>query len=308
MKVNKGILLLLISMLLFMQFSLTGCNRAHDGDKIVFITQKINNGEYFDNISKAFEKVLTKEGYSYEYTGPEDWGANFQGEVLKDVVKNKPKAIILAPVVGDELYEAIREANKADIPIILIDTDLNRELLEAARVSVATFVGIDNYEGGKLVADKVAETLEKGSKVAIVGGGIETPTGEQRCTGFKDEISSKGMDVVGRFTTNWSEEEAYERGKLFFTAYPDIKAVFAANSSILKGLVKAADEKNISIYGATFECDAITNEYKEKGILLCTYDQNIDGIAETVSDVIKKIISGEKIDKVTISEGKLYSY
>lgn len=307
MKVNKGISLLLMTMLLCMQFFLVGCGSVGGEKKIVFITQKINNGEHFDNISKAFEKTLTKEGYSYEYTGPEEWGADLQAEVIIDVLKSKPEAIIIAPVVGDELYEAIREANKAGVPVILIDTDLNRELLEAARVKVDTFVGIDNYEGGKLVADKVSETLEKGSKVAIVGGGVETPTGEERCRGFKDEITAKGMEVVGRFTTNWSEEEGYERGKVFLTAHPDIKMVFAANSSILKGIVRAAEEKNISIQGATFERDAITDEYKDKGILLCTYDQNIEGLAEKVSEVIKKIKSGEKLENVTVSEGKLYS-
>lgn len=306
-KAKKGISLVLMSLLLCMQFLLVGCGSASSGKKIVFITQRLNNGEYFENISKAFEKTITKEGYAYEFTGPQDWDAKFQGDVLKEVVKSKPAAIILAPVVGDELYEAIREANEAGVPIILIDTDLDRELLEAARVKVDTFVGIDNYEGGKLVADKVSETLEKGSKVAIVGGGVETPTGEERCRGFKDEITAKGMEVVGRFTTNWSEEEGYERGKVFLTAHPDIKMVFAANSSILKGIVRAAEEKNISIQGATFERDAITDEYKDKGILLCTYDQNIEGLAEKVSEVIKKIKSGEKLENVTVSEGKLYS-
>lgn len=45
----------------------------------------------------------------------------------------------------------------------------------------------------------------------------------------------------------------------------------------------------------------------KKGILLCTYDQNIEGLAETVGEVVKKIANGEKLEPVTVSEGKLLS-
>ncbi|MBE6050784.1 MAG: sugar ABC transporter substrate-binding protein [Clostridium sp.] len=306
MKLNRFISLLLISILVVMMSFFVGCSKEGNSKKIIFVMQQKENGDFFNSLNDNLEKTLTESGYSYENLCPEQWGANYQSKVIEEAIESKPEAILLAPVIGNQLYGAIEKANKANIPIILLDTNLDRELLAAARISVSTFIGIDNYKGGKMVADKVSEGLEKGSKVAIVGGGVTAFNGEERCKGFEDEIKSKGMNVVGKTTTDWSDTEGYQRGKLILTVNPDVKLVFTANSSILKGFMKAANELGItSIKGATFEKDSITDEYMKNGILLCTYDQNIKGISKTVYDVIKKIESGEKLEEVTNSEGIL---
>lgn len=74
-------------------------------------------------------------------------------------------------------------------------------------------------------------------------------------------------------------------------------------SKLTESLNKYVKEKPKAIILAP----VVGDEFMEKGILLCTYDQNIEGLAETVGEVVKKIANGEKLEPVTVSEGKLLS-
>ena len=74
-------------------------------------------------------------------------------------------------------------------------------------------------------------------------------------------------------------------------------------SKLAESLNKYVKEKPKAIILAP----VVGDEFMEKGILLCTYDQNIEGLAETVGEVVKKIANGEKLEPVTVSEGKLLS-
>ncbi len=120
-------------------------------------------------------------------------------------------------------------------------------------------------------------------------------------------MKDKGMDVAARITceSGSDSEEAYENTKLLLTAYPDIKVFFAANSPIYKGMEKALLEYNVSAVTGTFDCDdEILNSIKE-GRLTCTLDQNSEGVAEGVIEVINSLMKGEKVNDITITDGKM---
>ncbi len=304
MKVNK-----LISLSLTVIFSLiflAGCKSGANAKKIVFIAQ-MSTGDYWMSLSDSLEKQAIQQGYDYEFTGPEEWDIKEQAEVIEKTVDEKPDAIILAPIGDSDLFAAIKKANDADIPIILIDNDINRELLESYGAHVSTYVGIDNHDGGAKVADELLSKVSKDDKVAVLYGNVNSINCENRCDGFYDGMKDKGMDVAARITceSGSDSEEAYENTKLLLTAYPDIKVFFAANSPIYKGMEKALLEYNVSAVTGTFDCDdEILNSIKE-GRLTCTLDQNSEGVAEGVIEVINSLMKGEKVNDITITDGKM---
>lgn len=304
MKINKYISVLLI--VVFSTFLFAGCKSSSE-KKVIFIPQMLNGGEYWDNISSNLQNEIESLGYEYELMGADEWSAQKQCEVIKEAVNMNVTAIVLAPVGTSDLFPAFKEANKAGVPIILIDTDIDRNLLASADTAVATFVGASNYEGGKMVADRLAQELESGSKVAILSGGVDSANGESRCQGFNDEISAKGMNVVANLTSGWSEEEGYANAKLLLKAYPDLKAVFAVNSTVYKGVEKASEEYGIPVYGGVFDCDDDALKSIEEGKLICIFDQNSEGMAKSVAEVVNKLASGETVESVTTSEGKMIS-
>lgn len=304
MKINRVVSLLVVSMLLL---SLAGCSKSEGSSKKVVFIAQMSTGDYWVNLSNSFKKEAEKKGYSYKFTGPEKWDINQQAEVIKKVVKEeKPDAIILAPIGDSELFPAIKEANDSDIPIILVDNDMNRELLSSYGAHVTTYVGINNYNGGVKVADQLLSKVSKGDKAAILYGDVSSINCEDRCDGFYDEVEKNGVDVVDTVSyKNGSDKEAYENTKLLLTAYPDIKVFFAANSSIYKGMEQAINEYNKSVIAGTFDSDDDILKSIESGKLTCTFDQNSEGVAKGTIKVIDDLVKGEKVKDVTTIEGKM---
>lgn len=226
----------IVLMILFTSITLSSCGINKGSKTIIFIPKALECGEYWENINNNIKKASEDAGYNFKRMGSKEWDATKQAEVIKEAVKEKPCAIVLGPVDDAPLFEAIKEANKSNIPIILVDSDIDRELLESDDAYVTTFVGASNYDGGVQVADKIAEKLSSGDKVAILSNGADGANAEERCAGFRHEISKKGMNVVAEAATNWSIEMGYEKAKLLFDAYPDLKAVFAVNGPVYDGM------------------------------------------------------------------------
>lgn len=299
----KRLISFLIMIILCSSFFI-GCN-IKKNKNVIFVPQMIDDGGYWSNISESLQKKIEQRGYEYKMMGSEEWDSKKQAESLMEAVNEKPGAIVLAPIGDTDLFQAIKEANKKDIPIILIDSDIDRDLLESYEINVTTYVGPSNYDGGSIVAEKLSENLEKGSKVAIIGGRVDSENGESRCSGFKDTIIKNGMNVVVELSTDWSDWEAYANTKLILQVNPDIEAIFAVNNNVCKGVNQAVEELNMSVITATFDSDDDILKGIEQGTVICTFDQNNEGMAESVAEVVNKLYDGKKADSITISEGKL---
>lgn len=302
MRTNKIISLVLF--IILATFMLMGCKTTSQ-KTVVFVSQMLEQGKYWDDINNTLKSEVEKQGYIYKREGAEEWGADKQAKIVETAISEKADAIIIAPVGTVELFPVIKKANDANIPIILIDSDIDRELLSSYGVKVTTFVGINNYYGGEQVGNMISEKLPKGSKVAILAGDADSVNGEIRCDGFKDAAIKNGMNVVAKLSTDWSVEEGYESAKLMLQSYPDLKAIFAVNNAVYKGGKQAAEEYGLEILAGTFDCEEDTLKNISDGDLLCTFDQNIEEIAKSVAEVINKSFSGDTVDDITNSEGKL---
>lgn len=303
MKYRKvmSIFIILVSFI----FIFAGCKSKKSEKTIIFVPQMANDNGYWDGISENIEKKAKEAGYEYKVMGPEEWNLKEQVEVLDKAIDEKPSAIVLAPIGSTDLFPDIKKANELNIPVILIDNNIDRKLLDSDECKVATYVGISNYDGGVQIADKLAEKLSSGDKVAILRGEASSKNGEDRCDGFYDEIEKKGMSVVAEIPTQGSKTDAYSKAKLLLEAYPDLNGVFAVNKDIFIGFEKAASEKNIEVIAGTFDCDDNTKKLLQDGKLLCTFDQNSEGMSTKVIEVIDKLINGEKVEEVSNSEGKI---
>ena len=62
---------------------------------------------------------------------------------------------------------------------------------------IATFIGSDNYEGGKLAGEFIAKKLGGKGKVAVLEGIPGHETGDSRLKGFREAIkATPGIEVV----------------------------------------------------------------------------------------------------------------
>lgn len=293
-KIKKLYICMLILNLAAIIFS--GC--SNNSNKTIGFIPK-GDSTYWATTKDNIDKTASKDGFQVIAKAPKsESDYKNQKEIMQDMIKNKVGAILLAPCSVTELIPDIKEANNKGIPVVLIDTDVDRDLLAIEKAKVETFVGTDNYTGGKLIGERTVKKTEGKGNVAILGGIVGQTNGEARCKGFEDAVKSAGMNVVASVATNWTKEDGYTKAKTLLLAYPDIKSIFAANDDIAHGVLEAIKELDRKVLIETFDTSDETINNINDGEIDATVSQHPEIMAENSVEAVKSIISGNKVDSL----------
>ncbi len=95
----------------------------------------------------------------------------------------------------------------------------------AAGVKLGTFVGSDNYEGGRLAGQYLVQSTGGQAKVAILEGIPGHETGDSRLRGFRDAVAgSPGITIVASQPANWERDQGFTVFQNMLQAHADIDA------------------------------------------------------------------------------------
>jgi ribose/xylose/arabinose/galactoside ABC-type transport system permease subunit/ABC-type sugar transport system substrate-binding protein len=163
-----------------------------------------------------------------------------QYQIIENLIQQDVDAILLAPSGSKELVPAIRKANDAGIPVLLIDTRIDEAAADAVGAQVLTYIGSDNFEGGAVAGRYLAAALGGSGNVAVLEGISGHETADQRRLGFLQAIQGHpGIRVVASQTANWERALAYDVAENILQAHPDLDAIFAANDEMALGALEA---------------------------------------------------------------------
>ncbi len=220
-----------------------------------------------------------------------------QMQIVENLVIKKVDAILLVPSGSKEIVSAVKKAQDADIPVIIIDTKLNPESAAAAGLKPATFIGSDNYMGGQIAAQYVIDKLQGKGNVAVIEGISGHETSDARCGGFIDEINKTAINIVSSQTAQWERNKGFDVFQNMLTAHPEIEAVFAANDLMALGAVEAIDQAgktgDIMVIGFDAQDDAI--KAIKEGTMVGTVAQYPSEMGRIAVESALKLLAGETI-------------
>jgi len=187
-----------------------------------------------------------------------------QYQIIENLIQQGVDAILLAPSGSKELVPAIRKANDAGIPVLLLDTRIDEAAARSVDARVLTYIGSDNFEGGAVAGRYLAAKLGGEGAVAVIEGISGHETADQRRLGFLEGIAAfPGIRVVASQTANWERALAYDVAENLMQAHPELDAIFAANDEMALGALEAADAahrlEQMSIIGFDAIPDALDN-------------------------------------------------
>ncbi len=187
-----------------------------------------------------------------------------QYQIIENLIQQGVDAILLAPSGSKELVPAIRKANDAGIPLLLIDTRIDEAAAKSVGAEVVTYIGSDNFEGGAVAGRYLAAALGGDGRVAILEGISGHETADQRRLGFLSGIEdSPGIRVVASQTANWERALAYDVAENLLQAHTELDAVFAANDEMALGALEAISAAGrldeVSVIGFDAIPDALSN-------------------------------------------------
>src|SRR5207247_4887629 len=131
------------------------------------------------------------------------------------------------------------KARDAKVPIIVVDTRLDAKAAADAGVRAETFVGSDNYEGGKLAGDYLIKATAGKARVGILEGIPGHETGDSRLRGFRDAVKgSAGVAIVASQPANWERDQGFNVFQNMLRAHSDIDSVFACRDLLAPGPIE----------------------------------------------------------------------
>lgn len=214
------------------------------GDKklqIAFIPKTLNN-PFFITMEEGAKAAADKAGVELIVQAAErEIDVEKQMQIMENMITKKVDAIMISPSGSKEIVPAIKKANDAGIPVLILDTKVDKAAADAEGAKTATFIGSDNYNGGQIAADYMIEKLGGKGEIAVIEGIAGHETSDARVGGFKDRIKEKAPDIkiAASQTAQWERDKGFDVFQNMLTANPNIKGVFAASDLMALGAVEA---------------------------------------------------------------------
>ncbi|MDA0346665.1 MAG: sugar ABC transporter substrate-binding protein [Verrucomicrobia bacterium] len=280
------------------------CNRGKqddDGKPTVALVLKTLNNPYFIDMEKGAQEAADRLGINLIVQAADrELDVERQMQICENLIQRKVDALCVTPSGTREIIPAIVKANASGIPVIIVDTQADLEALAQAGGKTASFIGSDNYEGGKIAGVFLAGQLKGKGKVAILEGIPGHETADSRRKGFLEAIAaSPGIEVVTSQPANWERDQGFNVFQNMLQAHSDITGLFAASDLMALGAMEAiaAAGKTGQITIVGFDALDEAKEAIEKGTMAGTIAQHPDEMGKAAIENAYKILQGESIEK-----------
>jgi len=209
---------------------------------------------------------------------------------VEDLIQQKVDVILLSPWDPDPGGSCVEAANKANIPVIVLDVGVNSGKIE-------TFIVSDNLKGGELAGEFIAQKLGGKGKVAHIQCQLGYKIPALRGEGFTNVMKKYGIEIVAKQPADSQRSLGMKVMEDFIQAHPDLNAVFCENDEMALGAleaVKAAGlQDKIIVVGFDAIPDALCSI--KNGELAATVAQKPYEIGKMGVDAALKVLKGEKL-------------
>jgi ribose transport system substrate-binding protein len=250
---KKNYLLLLIA-----GITLLNCQRGNKSDlegPTIAIIMKTMNNPFFIDMQAGAEEAAKKLSVTLIVQGADrEVDVEKQMQIMENLIQRKVDAICVAPSGSRELIPAILKANRAGIPVLSIDTRVDSAALAEVGGKIITYIGSDNFQGGKIAGEFLRKKLNNDGKIAILEGIPGHETGDARLKGFHSAlIDVPGIEIVASQTANWERDQGFNVFQNILQSHPEVEALFACNDLMALGAVEAiaaaGKTSNITVVG-----------------------------------------------------------
>src|SRR2546430_13714240 len=231
-----------------------------------------------------------------------------QMQIVENLIQAKVAALCVTPSGSREIVPAIDKANRAGIPVVIVDTRVDEKALKESHGQIAAFIGSDNYEGGKVAGEFLAKRLGGKGKVAVLEGIPGHETGDSRLRGFREAIkATPEIQIVASQTANWERDQGFNVFQNILQSHPDVQAVFACSDLMALGALEAiaAAKKTGQIIVIGFDA----SDEARKAVLAGTMDATVAQSPATMGAMAVEnayhLIKGEKVKEEMVVPIKL---
>jgi ribose transport system substrate-binding protein len=283
---------------------LLSCNRGaatggtSDRPTVALVLKTLNH-PFFVDMRRGAQEAADRLGVHLQVQAAErEIDVDKQMQIVENLLQTGIKVLCITPSGSREIVSALVKARDAKVPIIVVDTRLDAKAASDAGVQPQTFIGSDNYEGGKL-AGEYAVTITGGkARVGILEGIPGHETGDSRLRGFRDAVkNAAGVAIVASQPANWERDQGFNVFQNMLQAHPDIDTVFAASDLMALGAIEAIAAAGKTGRIRVIGFDALDDAKKaiEAGTMEASVAQFPYEMGKAAVESAVRVLNGEKL-------------
>ena len=211
---------------------------------------------YWLTEGKVAAAEAQKLGY-HAIVGASKGDTNTESNLIDTAITNRSVAIILDPANASGSVGAVKKAIAANIPVILVNAEINQEGLAKAQLVS------NNAQGAALGAQQwVKDVGEKGNYAELLGSPSDN-NAATRSNGYETVLSQyDGLHKVAAQVANWDRTQGHDKMQNMLQAHPDIIGVISGNDEMALGAIAALKEagklSSIKVGGFDGSPDAVS--------------------------------------------------
>ncbi|MBU6399921.1 MAG: substrate-binding domain-containing protein [Verrucomicrobia bacterium] len=158
-----------------------------------------------------------------------------QIQVVENFMTRQVSGIVLAPLDEQALVRPVANAVQAGVPVVIIDSDLKSD-------KYVSFVATDNYKGGELAGQRLAELLGDKGNVILLRYAVGSASTELREAGFLNTLKKyPGIKIISSDVyAGATRETAYQASQNLLNRFGrEVDGIFAPNEPASIAMTKA---------------------------------------------------------------------
>jgi ribose transport system substrate-binding protein len=280
-----------------------GCNRGGStgtggAPKVAFVMKTLNH-PFFLDMQRGAQEAASREGVQLVVQAAErEIDVEKQMQIIENLLQTSPRALIVTPSGSREIASAIVKANRGGVPVVVVDTRVDPKAAADNNLKIASFIGSDNYEGGRLAGEFLAKITGGKARVAVLEGIPGHETGDSRLRGFRDALKQHaGMTIVASQPANWERDLGFTVFQNMLQAHADIDALFACSDLMALGAVEAiaAAGRTNSIRVVGFDALEDARKMIDAGRMDASVAQSPRDMGRIAVESAAKVLRGETV-------------
>lgn len=267
----------------------------------VAVIPKGTTHEFWKSVHAGARKAAQEFNVEVIWKGPlKEDDREGQISVVESFVTRQVDGIVLAPLDDTALRPAVREAKRAEIPVVIFDSDLKGG-------DYISFVATDNYKGGQLAAEEMARLLGGKGRVAVLRYQEGSASTMNREKGFLDTLKKyPGIEVVSENQYGGATTESAQKASENLLAPlkgPDgkltIQGIYTPNESTTFGMLRALQDQGLAgkVNFVGFDASSSLVEALRKGEINALVVQNPFRMGYLSVKTLADHLKGQPVEK-----------
>ena len=275
--------------------------KKDDKLKIIYIPKTKDETFFWSEVVAGAESAAKEYQVELEVLAPdEEKNIEQQKAYIKQAIKKEPDALVVSPSLYTGMTEIIEEATELGIPLILVDSQLDKDI-------ESSYIGTDNADAGVKMGEKVQECIKEDTKIAVMSQAKETSTAIEREEGLRKGLGKEERRIEKVLYCESDRQIACNLTKELLSECSDIDCIVGLNLVAVTGVAQAVEEMGLSeqVHVIGMDSDDEGIAYMERGTIDALVVQKPFHMGYFGIKTAVEIAEKQKVEPIIYSETEL---